>query len=491
MCRKTLVIFLFFLFVSSYAAAGVTNKTYDVIIVGGGIAGLTAAWYLDDGEQYDILLLEKEDEVGGRTSSGRYRSVVYPQGPEYLGEPEEPLAEMIEELGLTLREIPAPADIIFRAGKFHYGELGKARLLVSQSSLAEFNRFVYQINRLYDLYDDIPELVLRGELQRLDTISAGQWFAENNFPQIYREIYNVSVRGLFGAGLDDISALSAIPEFAFDFEGYEPVEEEEDLREEFSWKSGSTGMFTFDGGLAELTRALAMDMAEIVRTGTEVKSVKRAGPLYEVVGVSKEGREQIYRAEAVVLATPAPVALILAEHELTVRTRELLAGIRYAPYATVALYSDSEIFGDGFDLAVEDGLIFTDMYNGRWVADHFGDGIAKQQDSWVTLAYVAARSLPEADLLPTTDTELLREVVETVEKVFPGASQKITGHDIRHFKYGFPVMEPGSYKHMMELFKIENDGIFLAGDYLIYPTFEAAALSGQLVAEKVKAFLSD
>ena len=41
------------------------TKTYDVIIVGGGIAGLTAAFYLDD---YDLLLLEKEQHVGGVAS---------------------------------------------------------------------------------------------------------------------------------------------------------------------------------------------------------------------------------------------------------------------------------------------------------------------------------------------------------------------------------------------------------------------------------------
>ena len=40
----------------------------DVIIVGGGLAGLSAAWRL---KQHDILLLESEDYIGGRVKSER------------------------------------------------------------------------------------------------------------------------------------------------------------------------------------------------------------------------------------------------------------------------------------------------------------------------------------------------------------------------------------------------------------------------------------
>ena len=48
-------------------------KTLDTVIVGGGIAGLTIAYRLQNQE---ILLLEKEDYCGGRTLSkqdGRVR----------------------------------------------------------------------------------------------------------------------------------------------------------------------------------------------------------------------------------------------------------------------------------------------------------------------------------------------------------------------------------------------------------------------------------
>ena len=176
-------------------------KVYDVIIVGGGMAGLTAAYNLED---YDVLLLEMQKEVGGRASMGQYRSISFARGTVYMGKPEGPLAEFIEDLSLTLREIPAPADIVFRDGKFYEGELGKARLLIKGSSLAEFNRFAGRLQELYDKYDEIPDISLRGELARMDKMTAKEWFEENNFSPVYHEMYNVAARGLFGAALGEI-----------------------------------------------------------------------------------------------------------------------------------------------------------------------------------------------------------------------------------------------------------------------------------------------
>ena len=44
------------------------DKNYDVIVVGGGLAGLTATYKLTK-DNKRVLLLEKDSILGGRTSS--------------------------------------------------------------------------------------------------------------------------------------------------------------------------------------------------------------------------------------------------------------------------------------------------------------------------------------------------------------------------------------------------------------------------------------
>src|SRR5688572_3267474 len=58
-----------------------------VAIVGGGIAGLSAAWKLSKKGFNDYVLLELEKEVGGTSQSGNGTPVGYPWGAHYLPVP--------------------------------------------------------------------------------------------------------------------------------------------------------------------------------------------------------------------------------------------------------------------------------------------------------------------------------------------------------------------------------------------------------------------
>ncbi len=459
---------LFFMSVPPDAVAVNKNdRTYDVIIVGAGIAGLTAAFSLTE---YDLLLLEKEKQVGGRATSGQYQGISYARGTEYLGKPEAPLAGIISTLGLTLREIPAPADIIFHRGKMFPGDYGKARLMIDKSSLGEFNRFAEKILAAYEDYDDLPDTVLRGKLQRLDTITARQWFAENRFAPIYSELYNVTFRGLFGANIDEISALSALPELAFDFEGFERIDEDDDLAEEFTDDRNSTGMYSFDRGIAEIPLAIANHLGNRLRTGTMVTAVERTRDLFAVSCTQADNTRITYRAKAVILATPSAITLTIAGEALSVEQRKILASVSYAPYATIALFSEVPIFNQGFDLAVPDGLLFTDIYDATWIARHFKAKLTTQQ-TWVTLLYAAPVSYRNMALLTMPDQELMSTVRTQLDYILPGSSGFIKKWKITRFRYGYPVMTPGSYQRMTRLQAITDGGLYLAGDYLVYPTF--------------------
>ena len=57
------------------------NTDWDIVIVGGGIAGLSAAYTVKD---YRVLLLEKEDRLGGRIKTLKYGDIHYDVGAPFI-----------------------------------------------------------------------------------------------------------------------------------------------------------------------------------------------------------------------------------------------------------------------------------------------------------------------------------------------------------------------------------------------------------------------
>jgi len=77
------------------------TKEAGVLIVGGGIAGLSAARYLKENGIKDFLLLELEDEVGGNAASGENEVSCYPWGAHYIPVPDERDKELQQFLQQT------------------------------------------------------------------------------------------------------------------------------------------------------------------------------------------------------------------------------------------------------------------------------------------------------------------------------------------------------------------------------------------------------
>ena len=88
----------------SFAVPADRWETKKVAIIGGGIAGLTAAWKFKRENFDDFVLLELEKQVGGTSSSGKGEPVGYPWGAHYLPVPfreNTALISLLDEMGLT------------------------------------------------------------------------------------------------------------------------------------------------------------------------------------------------------------------------------------------------------------------------------------------------------------------------------------------------------------------------------------------------------
>lgn len=465
--------------------AGLGNER--IVVVGGGISGLSAAWLLGD---RSVRVLEAASLPGGRTRSGRWRGWHYAQGTEYLGPPEGTLKRMIAELGLRPVEVPEPMDEHLDQGRFYAGPGARTRLLAGRGGVEAYNRFLRVVQGAMDSYDDVPDHDESGPLARLDRMTARAWLDELGLPPVFHRRFGVAARGLFAANIDEISALCLLPEIAFDFEDCEPVESPTDDDGE---EDEGSGAFTFAEGIAEVPSALAEALGDRVVFGARVTGVTgsdRDG--YVVTWTDPAGRTLREEAGAVILAVPAPIALGLGGAALNPVQRDVLTRIPFGTYATVVLFADDPIYSRAFDLAVEEGMAFTDLYDATWVqraVERVADPTAAERSGHIVSAHVAPSGHRDKGPMLWSDREVVERTLRDLDRVFPRASERVVGWDVQRHPHAYPVMTPGAFGRLTRLHRAAGGGLQLAGDGVIYPTFEAAVEAGALAARRVRAFL--
>src|SRR5215467_14155536 len=75
-----------------------------LVIVGGGVAGLTAAWRLRNNGFTNFTLIELESAPGGTSRSGSNRLISFPWGAHYIPAPlkeNAPLVSLLREMGVV------------------------------------------------------------------------------------------------------------------------------------------------------------------------------------------------------------------------------------------------------------------------------------------------------------------------------------------------------------------------------------------------------
>ncbi len=175
-----------------------------VAIIGGGIAGLTAAWKFKRERFEDFVLLELEKDVGGTSSSTRGEPVAYPWGAHYLPVPFQENTELIallDEMSLTegrgtdgellVKEqflCREPEERVFYKGRWYEGlylHVGESE--DDKRQFAEFQRLVDGWVNWRDrsgkraFVVPLANCSADAEVTALDKISFGDWLRQKGF----------------------------------------------------------------------------------------------------------------------------------------------------------------------------------------------------------------------------------------------------------------------------------------------------------------------
>ena len=203
-------------------------ETHDVVIAGGGIAGLSAAWRLAGAGVRDVVLFELEPALGGTSRS----SASFPWGAHYVVAPSPEnrvLSRLLDEMGVLENGQIAeqflcrdPEERLFYRGRWYEGLYLHAG--ATPEDLRQLRAFEAEIARWAAWRDGrgrpafaIPMALCSddAEVTALDRMSTRQWMDARGFtsPRL-RWLVEYATRDDYGALLDHTSAWAAVFYFA-------------------------------------------------------------------------------------------------------------------------------------------------------------------------------------------------------------------------------------------------------------------------------------
>ncbi len=246
----------------------------DVAILGGGVAGLSAAWRLRRAGLEDFLLLELEDDLGGNSRATTYPASRAPWGAHYLPVPtpeSRAVIELLMELGVMdgagrCREeylCHEPQERLYLHGRWQdglYPSLGATR-----RDLQELRAFQAEIERLREWRDRkgrrafaLPALLSSPEWLDLDGLSLEAFLEQKGWTsRRLRWWVEYGCRDDFGCTLEHTSAWAGLH-----YHAARPAGDE---------------LLVWPEGNAWLTDRLAAPLNERARTGCLVRSVSTEG----------------------------------------------------------------------------------------------------------------------------------------------------------------------------------------------------------------------
>ena len=432
------------------AAAQTEAKTEaDVVIVGGGLAGLCAAKTLT-AAGVDFVLLEGADAVGGRLRTDVVEGFLLDRGFAIFltGYPEA--QRVLDYAALDLQPFYAGADVRFE-GDFHrvadplrHPVDAVLSLSPSHPVGSPIDKVLVGVVRLQSLIGDCYDILSAPETTIMDRLK-GAGFSDAIIGRFFRPFMS----GIF----------------------FNPALTTSSRLFNFVMRMLATGQNCLPSkGIEEVARQLERALpAGAVRCGTKATAVVMGEGRERVIEI--EGGGAVTAKKALIVATEGPGAAALLGEPLAkapsangapVGTTCLYFAIDGpAPLATPILYLN----GDG------PGLINNCCFPSTVAPSYAPAG--------KTLVSVSVIGVPEM-----TDEELETTVRRELEAWF-GKDAKPAVSEWRHLKtYRIPFAQPNQIAPTDLARTVDlGEGLYVCGDHRAPATFDGAMISGRLAAE--------
>jgi oxygen-dependent protoporphyrinogen oxidase len=426
-----------------------------VLVVGAGIAGLTAAYRLAN-LGVDVTVLEASERVGGRMSTDRRDGYLIDRGAQFLSDGYSVICDLINELGLGQHLVRASGWTgTVRGGAVRRINAGYP-WTVATSGLLSW-RDTFRVARAsVSLVRATRHLPLNdySKWHILDDANAAEWIAASFGKDALEYVFEPMLEGFYFQAPEGMSR--AWPAAVWSFGAR---------------RRRATALA---GGIDSLPEALARRVK--VRLASPVEAIDTAGS-----GVSVRTPAGTLQADQLVLATTASVARQLYAPEHDVEHRLLRTGYSAAMNISFAVpegVSTAHVPKDIYGLLIprlERQAIAAVTVESRKCPRYVPQGEMLN----VMLDGSAASRLMEAP-----EGQVLDEVLPELRRYFPGLDRRIGFTHFSRWAQAEPRSPVGRSRDLQQYRLLWHPGIkvILAGDYMSIPCTEGAAESGNWAA---------
>jgi monoamine oxidase len=490
----------------SWPAPAKIHKT-EVLIAGGGVAGLAAARALRLKGQDDFALLELEDSAGGNSRGGTVGGIACPLGAHYLplpGDAAPEVQDLLEELGLRRRVAGrweyderhlchSPQERLFFNGEWQDGLLPLQG--VSAATLAQYQKFsdlVAQAQQQARWIIPASNRPLAPVQQALTAITFIAYLDQNGLTDGHLRWYlDYCCRDDYGAGIARVSAWAGIHYFAsrhgFQVPGRETGERE--------------GLLTWPEGNAWLTRRLAAPLKERLQTGrviVRIASLKQ-GVEVDAFNTANQTMER-WQAQRAIVALPIFVAARVVQ-EVPEFLRQAAARTVYAPWLVANIHIKAPLHDRPGPAPSWDNVLYGDASSapGLGYVDAMHQSLQPVPGATVLSYYRALGDLPEGrSLLLTRPWAVWRDdILRQLSVAHPDLAAKATRIDITRYGHAMAIPVPRSLDQIglqppfnkrnqlqkTERFQIRHERLtFAHSDWAGYSIFEEAFTLGHYAA---------
>lgn len=401
---------------------GASPSPVEVVIVGAGIAGLTAAYRLRQAN-VPVRVFEAQGRAGGRMYSLRDHFAdgqVVELGGELIDTPHERIRALAEELQIPLDDLTEPDPAKARETWFFEGQ-ARTEADIVEAFRPVAARIEADLATLGGDGDVTHEAPNGGE--RLDGMSIAQWLDGAGVSGWFRRLLDVAYTTEYGLPTDRQSALNFLLMI-------------DPNPEPFKIFGESDERFHVQGGNDRIVSTLAERLGSAVETGVRLEALTARADGSLLCELRREGRSETLVASQVLLALPFTLLRdVRLNVEMPAAKREAIRELGYGTNAKLMVGFTERFWRQ----AGANGSVLTDLpFQLTWETSRGQEGRAGILTNFTGGAHGIAVG-------QGTAAAQALSLVNDLDRLFPGASNHRQGMKEVRFHWPTNPFTRGSY----------------------------------------------